>query len=429
MQIAEPPRDRGDRGRRAGPRGALPRPGGAGRSGRSAASASIRARTSARTATPARSRARTRSWSHVSGSSATMDGRASTSTTRSGPANGSTPSRRRSSGPSSRTWPTGRHARRRHARRYSELLAGTNLVLPTEDPEDEHVFHLYVVRSERRDALLAHLVASGVGAGIHYPVPLHRQRAYRDLPEVHLPATELAASQVLSLPMFPELERRADRARRRRGGAVRSVTVNLAIDRPGLLGSQPGSQPGDPGRGDPAHDVRRAARSASSSSSANTRASRTTTDFESVLADDAVDARRPGDARRQSLRPRQAGARCRQARPGREAAGADERANVAISSSAPLADDLTLMVGHVFLFNAAVRRMKEYIDSGELGDVHYIYSQRLNLGQVRHGRQRPVELRAARPVDPDVLAWTPTPSGSSPAATRTSSPTSRTSCS
>jgi len=96
-------------------------------------------------------------------------------------------------------------SRRRHARRYSELLAGTDLVLPAEDPDDEHVFHLYVVRSERRDALLAHLVASGVGAGIHYPVPLHRQRAYRDLPEVHLPATELAASQVLSLPMFPEL--------------------------------------------------------------------------------------------------------------------------------------------------------------------------------------------------------------------------------
>ena len=42
------------------------------------------------------------------------------------------------------------------------------------------------------------------------------------------------------------------------------------------------------------------------------------------------------------------------------------------------------MVGHVFLYNAAVRKVKEYIDSGELGDVHYVYSQRLNLGQVRH---------------------------------------------
>lgn len=96
-------------------------------------------------------------------------------------------------------------ARRRHARRYSELLAGTGVVTPGEDPLDEHVFHLYVVRSERRDALLRHLVEAGVGAGIHYPVPLHRQPAYHDLPAVSLPATELAASQVLSLPMFPEL--------------------------------------------------------------------------------------------------------------------------------------------------------------------------------------------------------------------------------
>jgi dTDP-4-amino-4,6-dideoxygalactose transaminase len=76
---------------------------------------------------------------------------------------------------------------------------------PTEDPDDEHVFHLYVLRSDRRDALLAHLVQAGVGAGIHYPVPVHRQAAYGDLPAVNLPATDLAAAQVLSLPMFPEL--------------------------------------------------------------------------------------------------------------------------------------------------------------------------------------------------------------------------------
>ena len=96
-------------------------------------------------------------------------------------------------------------ARRRHARRYSELLVGTGVITPGEDPMDEHVFHLYVVRSERRDDLLKHLADAGVGVGIHYPVPVHRQPAYRDLPPASLPATELAASQVLSLPMFPEL--------------------------------------------------------------------------------------------------------------------------------------------------------------------------------------------------------------------------------
>jgi dTDP-4-amino-4,6-dideoxygalactose transaminase len=96
-------------------------------------------------------------------------------------------------------------ARRRHASRYTELLAGTGVVTPGEDPLDEHVFHLYVIRAERRGLLRDQLAEAGVGVGVHYPVPLHRQPAYRDLPAVSLPATELAASQVLSLPMFPEL--------------------------------------------------------------------------------------------------------------------------------------------------------------------------------------------------------------------------------
>jgi dTDP-4-amino-4,6-dideoxygalactose transaminase len=96
-------------------------------------------------------------------------------------------------------------ARRAHARTYRDRLGGSDLVLPTEDPLDEHVFHLYVVRSQRRDALLAHLNEAGVGAGIHYPVPLHRQPAYRDLAPVNLPHTEQAAAEVLSLPLFPEL--------------------------------------------------------------------------------------------------------------------------------------------------------------------------------------------------------------------------------
>ena len=96
-------------------------------------------------------------------------------------------------------------ARRRHARRYTELLAGTNVTTPAEDPQDEHVFHLYVVRSGRRDELLAALQGAGIGAGIHYPIPLHRQPAFRDLPPVSLPHTERAAAEILSLPLYPEL--------------------------------------------------------------------------------------------------------------------------------------------------------------------------------------------------------------------------------
>ena len=96
-------------------------------------------------------------------------------------------------------------ARRRHARRYSELLAGSEVTTPAEDPRDQHVFHLYVIRSKQRDGLLRHLIDAGVGAGIHYPIPLHRQPAFRDLGPVSLPHTERAAGQILSLPLFPEL--------------------------------------------------------------------------------------------------------------------------------------------------------------------------------------------------------------------------------
>jgi dTDP-4-amino-4,6-dideoxygalactose transaminase len=97
--------------------------------------------------------------------------------------------------------------RREHARRYAELLAGTTVAKPEEASGRRHVYHLYVVRSPRRDALLAHLREQGIGAGVHYPIPLHRQRAYlaQGYSDVVLPETERAAAEVLSLPMYPEL--------------------------------------------------------------------------------------------------------------------------------------------------------------------------------------------------------------------------------
>ena len=97
--------------------------------------------------------------------------------------------------------------RRSAAARYRELLARTSLELPEEAAGTRHVYHLFVVRSARRDALLEHLQKQGVAAGIHYPVPLHRQPAYlkQGYGDVSLPVTERAAAEILSLPLFPEL--------------------------------------------------------------------------------------------------------------------------------------------------------------------------------------------------------------------------------
>jgi predicted dehydrogenase len=109
---------------------------------------------------------------------------------------------------------------------------------------------------------------------------------------------------------------------------------------------------------------------------------RTTTDFESVLADDTVDAivlATPVSTHFElASRALQARKHVLVEKP---LAQTSDQCRALIDLAAK--GNLTLMVGHVFLYNSAVRRMKEYIDSGELGEVRYVYSQRLNLGQVR----------------------------------------------
>jgi len=104
--------------------------------------------------------------------------------------------------------------RRAHAARYHELLsvAGGDdearaLTLPRELPYARHIYHLYVVQSQARDALQKHLMAAGVQTGIHYPVPVHLQPAYASLRHSagDFPVAERQAARVLSLPMFPEL--------------------------------------------------------------------------------------------------------------------------------------------------------------------------------------------------------------------------------
>lgn len=97
--------------------------------------------------------------------------------------------------------------RRQIADFYQRELAGLPLVLPKVRAGAEPVWHLYVVQSERRDALQQALATAGVGTLIHYPVPPHRQGAYAELnlPEGSLPVAEAIHRQVLSLPMGPTL--------------------------------------------------------------------------------------------------------------------------------------------------------------------------------------------------------------------------------
>ena len=104
--------------------------------------------------------------------------------------------------------PAWNEARRQAARRYDRLLAGIPGVhLPATLPGNEHVWHLYVVRVPRRDAVLGALNAADVGAAVHYPVPIHLQGAFHHLGHRRgdFRAAEAAADEVLSLPLFPEI--------------------------------------------------------------------------------------------------------------------------------------------------------------------------------------------------------------------------------
>jgi len=104
----------------------------------------------------------------------------------------------------------GNAARRRAAAWYDGFLAGNNRVkLPHTQPDAAHVFHLYVIQLDARDRVMKALNEHGIGAGVHYPVPLHEQPAYKRLglsPE-SLPVTSRVARHVLSLPIFPEITR------------------------------------------------------------------------------------------------------------------------------------------------------------------------------------------------------------------------------
>jgi dTDP-4-amino-4,6-dideoxygalactose transaminase len=98
-------------------------------------------------------------------------------------------------------------ARRAAAARYDKLFAGSNVYAPYARPDSRHVYHLYAIRTQHRQAWQDTLLAQGIQTGIHYPTPVHLLPAFADLgyQAGQFPHSEQAAREVLSLPMFPEL--------------------------------------------------------------------------------------------------------------------------------------------------------------------------------------------------------------------------------
>ncbi|MCM3553576.1 DegT/DnrJ/EryC1/StrS family aminotransferase [Janibacter melonis] len=97
--------------------------------------------------------------------------------------------------------------RREAAERYASLLDGLPVTRPAVAPGNEHVWHLYVIQVDERDRVLSALHEAGVGAGIHYPEPVHLTRAFADLGygRGDFPVTEAAADRILSLPIYPHI--------------------------------------------------------------------------------------------------------------------------------------------------------------------------------------------------------------------------------
>ncbi|MBU1053464.1 MAG: DegT/DnrJ/EryC1/StrS family aminotransferase [Proteobacteria bacterium] len=99
-------------------------------------------------------------------------------------------------------------ARRKNAGIYKELFEDTeHILLPVETSQTKHVYHIYAIRTKRRDTLIEYLTKAGISCGIHYPVPIHLQDAYKtmELEKGSFPVAEKCADELVSLPMFPEL--------------------------------------------------------------------------------------------------------------------------------------------------------------------------------------------------------------------------------
>jgi dTDP-4-amino-4,6-dideoxygalactose transaminase len=97
--------------------------------------------------------------------------------------------------------------RREIAEIYDEKLKDTDLVTPFIGEENEAVYHMYIIQSENREAMLNKLKAKGVATGVYYPVPLHLQKVYKDLgyKEGDMPVSEYLSHRTFAIPVYPEL--------------------------------------------------------------------------------------------------------------------------------------------------------------------------------------------------------------------------------
>lgn len=91
------------------------------------------------------------------------------------------------------------------AQQYLEILKDAPIILPKTDPHNQHVWHLFVIRSQQRDQLQTHLTNLHIQTQIHYPIPPHKQQAYKEMNHLSFPLSETIHQELLSLPMGPHM--------------------------------------------------------------------------------------------------------------------------------------------------------------------------------------------------------------------------------
>ena len=103
--------------------------------------------------------------------------------------------------------PNWNEKRRQNASLYTQHLTPNTIITPYEPAWSKAVYHLYIIRTQKRDDLQRYLSENGINTGLHYPIPIHLQNAYKNLnlPNGDYPITEKVAQEILSLPMFPNL--------------------------------------------------------------------------------------------------------------------------------------------------------------------------------------------------------------------------------